>query len=139
LFDSRRVRWTATDASTVHDITYDLLRSLRLTTVSGNPGSTESQVTSPTRWRSARPRLYHYSSSKEELSLRCVHKSAAEVCAWLRAIAAAELAPGDKLRALFREQALIEVREYRQYLQLAGRRTGRRKYRQARGFVSCER
>jgi benzoylformate decarboxylase len=41
LFDSRRVRWTATDAITVHDITYDLLRSLRLTTVSGNPGSTE--------------------------------------------------------------------------------------------------
>jgi AcrR family transcriptional regulator len=38
------------------------------------------------------PRLYHYFSSEEELSLSCVHKSAAEVCARLRAIAAAELA-----------------------------------------------
>jgi TetR/AcrR family transcriptional regulator, cholesterol catabolism regulator len=62
-------------------------------------------------------RLYHYFSSKEELSLRCVHKSAAEVCARLRAIAPAELAPGDKLLALFRAQALIEVRENWQYLQ----------------------
>jgi hypothetical protein len=32
-------------------------------------------------------------------------------------IAAAELAPGDKLRALFRAEALIEVREYRKSLQ----------------------
>ncbi|MFD5574817.1 benzoylformate decarboxylase [Streptomyces cadmiisoli] len=30
-----------TDRSTVHDVTYDLLRSLGLTTVFGNPGSTE--------------------------------------------------------------------------------------------------
>ena len=29
------------DAQTVHDVTYDLLRSLGLTTVFGNPGSTE--------------------------------------------------------------------------------------------------
>lgn len=46
-----------------------------------------------------------------------MHKSAAEVCARLRAIAPAELAPGDKLLALFRAQALIEVRENWQYLQ----------------------
>jgi benzoylformate decarboxylase len=32
---------TMTDAKTVHDATYDLLRELRLTTVFGNPGSTE--------------------------------------------------------------------------------------------------
>jgi hypothetical protein len=30
-----------TDAQTIHDVTYDLLRSLGLTTVFGNPGSTE--------------------------------------------------------------------------------------------------
>jgi benzoylformate decarboxylase len=30
-----------TDQKTVHDVTYDLLRSLGLTTVFGNPGSTE--------------------------------------------------------------------------------------------------
>src|SRR6478672_358428 len=29
------------DAQTIHDVTYDLLRSLGLTTVFGNPGSTE--------------------------------------------------------------------------------------------------
>ena len=29
------------NAQTVHDVTYDLLRSLGLTTVFGNPGSTE--------------------------------------------------------------------------------------------------
>ena len=32
---------TMTDQKTVHDVTYDLLRSLGLTTVFGNPGSTE--------------------------------------------------------------------------------------------------
>ena len=42
------------DAQTVHDVTYDLLRSLGLTTVFGNPGSTEQtscngfQTISPT-------------------------------------------------------------------------------------------
>ena len=30
-----------TNKQTVHDVTYDLLRSLGLTTVFGNPGSTE--------------------------------------------------------------------------------------------------
>ena len=30
-----------TDQKTVHDVTYDLLRTLGLTTVFGNPGSTE--------------------------------------------------------------------------------------------------
>jgi TetR/AcrR family transcriptional regulator, cholesterol catabolism regulator len=49
--------------------------------------------------------------------LRSLHKSTAEVIVRLRAIAAAELAPGDKLRALFREQELIEVRDYRESLQ----------------------
>ncbi|MFF3142207.1 thiamine pyrophosphate-binding protein, partial [Streptomyces sp. NPDC057927] len=30
-----------TERSTVHSVTYDLLRTLKLTTVFGNPGSTE--------------------------------------------------------------------------------------------------
>ena len=64
------------------------------------------------------PSLYHYFSSKEELFLRCVQKSAAEVFARLRTIAGAELPPGDKLRALFREQALIEVRDYPEFVPL---------------------
>jgi hypothetical protein len=32
---------TMTDQKTIHEVTYDLLRSLGLTTVFGNPGSTE--------------------------------------------------------------------------------------------------
>jgi TetR/AcrR family transcriptional regulator, cholesterol catabolism regulator len=51
------------------------------------------------------PSRYHYFSSKEELFLRCVQKSAAEVFARLRTIAGGDLPPGEKLRALFREQA----------------------------------
>ena len=45
-----------TDKKTVHDVTYDLLRTLGMTTVFGNPGSTEqpflrtSPTTSPTSW-----------------------------------------------------------------------------------------
>ena len=64
------------------------------------------------------PSLYHYFSSKEELFLRCVHKSAAEVFARLRAIAGTDLPPGEKLHALFREQALIEVRDYPEFVRL---------------------
>jgi hypothetical protein len=83
--------------------------------VVANQANTPLIVTAGQQTREVR--LYHYFSSKEELSLRCGHKSAAEVSARLRAIAAAQLAPGDKPRALFRAQALIEVREYRESLQ----------------------
>lgn len=64
------------------------------------------------------PSLYHYFSSKEELFLRCVQKSATEVFARLRAIAGGDLPPGEKLRALFREQVLIEVRDYPEFVSL---------------------
>lgn len=64
------------------------------------------------------PSLYHYFSSKEELFLRCVRKSAEEVFARLRAIADIDLPPEEKLRALFREQALIEVRDYPEFAAL---------------------
>lgn len=64
------------------------------------------------------PSLYHYFPSKEELFLRCVQKSATEVFARLRAIAGGDLPPAEKLRALFREQALIEVRDYPEFVPL---------------------
>jgi AcrR family transcriptional regulator len=64
------------------------------------------------------PSLYHYFSSKEELFLRCVRRSAEEVFARLRTIADGDLDPVDKLRALFREQVLIEVRDYPEFVPL---------------------
>ncbi|MFI5607975.1 TetR/AcrR family transcriptional regulator [Amycolatopsis sp. NPDC051903] len=62
--------------------------------------------------------LYYYVSSKEELFLRCLRKSAADVSARLGAIAAAEPDPARRLRLLFREQVLIEVRDYPEYVPL---------------------
>lgn len=62
--------------------------------------------------------LYHYFSSKEELFLRCVTKSAEEVFGRLRRIADTDLAPAGKLRALFHEQVLIEVRDYPEFVPL---------------------
>lgn len=64
------------------------------------------------------PSLYHYVSSKEELFLRCVRRSAEEVFSRLRSIANSRSPAGDKLRALFREQALIEVRDYPEFVPL---------------------
>src|SRR5262245_29853969 len=40
-FQRRKLVVPMADDKTVHDVTYDLLRSLGLTTVFGNPGSTE--------------------------------------------------------------------------------------------------
>lgn len=64
------------------------------------------------------PSLYHYVSSKEELFLRCVRKSAEEVFARLSAISAAAEDPVARLRALFQEQVLIEVRDYPEFVPL---------------------
>ena len=64
------------------------------------------------------PSLYHYFASKEDLFLRCVQKSASEVFARLRAISDGNLQSGEKLRALFREQVLIEVRDYPEFVPL---------------------
>jgi AcrR family transcriptional regulator len=64
------------------------------------------------------PSLYHYVSSKEELFLRCVRSSADEVITRLEAVAAAEVDPVARLRLLFREQVLIEVRDYPDFLPL---------------------
>ncbi|MEU4668216.1 TetR/AcrR family transcriptional regulator [Amycolatopsis sp. NPDC023774] len=62
--------------------------------------------------------LYYYVSSKEELFLRCLRQSAADVSARLRAIVEAEPEPRERLRRLFREQVLIEVRDYPEYVPL---------------------
>lgn len=64
------------------------------------------------------PSLYHYFSSKEELFMRCVRNSVDEVITRLEAVAAAESDPVERLRLLFREQVLIEVRDYPDFLPL---------------------
>ncbi|HEX3590763.1 MAG TPA: TetR/AcrR family transcriptional regulator [Pseudonocardiaceae bacterium] len=64
------------------------------------------------------PSLYHYFASKEELFLRCVRRPAEEVFARLRAIARRDLPAGQRLRALFHEQVLIEVRDYPEFVPL---------------------
>jgi TetR/AcrR family transcriptional regulator, cholesterol catabolism regulator len=58
------------------------------------------------------PSLYHYFGSKEELFLACVEYSAAEVMARLEAIARQAEPPGVRLRRMFAEQVLIEVRDF---------------------------
>lgn len=64
------------------------------------------------------PSLYHYFTSKEELFIRCIDRSAEDVFARLRRIVGTDLPPVDKLRALLREQILIEVRDYPEFVPL---------------------
>jgi TetR/AcrR family transcriptional regulator, cholesterol catabolism regulator len=58
------------------------------------------------------PSLYHYFASKEEMFLACVEHSAAEVMRRLVAIAGRAEPPGVRLRRMFAEQVLIEIRDY---------------------------
>lgn len=64
------------------------------------------------------PSLYHYFSSKEELFLRCVRQSASEVMVRLKKIAREPGIPQERLRRLFREQVLIELRDYPEFVPL---------------------
>ncbi len=65
------------------------------------------------------PSLYHYFSSKDELFLRCLEHSAERVFMRLRSIAADQRAdPIDRLRALVREQVLIEVQDFPEFVPL---------------------
>lgn len=64
------------------------------------------------------PSLYYYFSSKDELFLRCIRKSAKEVFARLQKIIDSDLKPEYKLRNLFYEQVLIEVRDYPEFVPL---------------------
>jgi TetR/AcrR family transcriptional regulator, cholesterol catabolism regulator len=64
------------------------------------------------------PSLYYYFSSKEELFLRCVRTSADEVIGRLESVAARVDDEVARLQALFREQVLIEARDYPDFLPL---------------------
>lgn len=64
------------------------------------------------------PSLYHYFQSKEDLFLRCLSHSAEQVFARLRAIAGARSDPRETLRLLFREQIVIEVRDFPEFVPL---------------------
>jgi AcrR family transcriptional regulator len=56
--------------------------------------------------------LYHYFSSKEELFRRCIEHTSSEVLSRLTAIAESSDPPLERLRRLFEEQVLIEIRDY---------------------------
>jgi TetR/AcrR family transcriptional regulator, cholesterol catabolism regulator len=58
------------------------------------------------------PSLYHYFPSKEEMFLQCLEHSAAEVMLRLTAIGAQAEPPAVRLRRMFAEQFLIQVRDY---------------------------
>jgi TetR/AcrR family transcriptional regulator, cholesterol catabolism regulator len=58
------------------------------------------------------PSLYHYFPSKEEMFLQCVEHSAAEVMQRLTAIEAQAEPPAVRLRRMFAEQVLIQIRDY---------------------------
>lgn len=64
------------------------------------------------------PSLYHYVSSKEELFLRCVDAINQEVIERLRPVAEAGDPPIERLRRLFYQQALLEIRDYKDFLPL---------------------
>ncbi len=65
------------------------------------------------------PSLYHYFSSKEELFLRCLKHSAEQVFSRLRSIAAEQHPdPLDTLHAQVREQVLIEVQDFPEFVPL---------------------
>jgi AcrR family transcriptional regulator len=67
------------------------------------------------------PSLYHYFASKEDLFLGCIRRSATEVFARLDAIVSdTNLVSGPRvtLEALFREQILIEIRDYPEFVPL---------------------
>ncbi|MCW2943579.1 MAG: regulatory protein TetR [Actinoallomurus sp.] len=64
------------------------------------------------------PSLYYYFSSKEELFLRCVESSAAEVQQRLQEIANSDGSAEDRLRLLVREQVMIELRDYPDFVPL---------------------
>ena len=58
------------------------------------------------------PSLYYYFASKEEMFLACVEHSAADVMRRLERIARRAEPAGVRLRRLFAEQVLIEIRDY---------------------------
>lgn len=64
------------------------------------------------------PSLYHYYRSKEALLLACLNNASEQVLFRLNAIAAMSEEPEAILRRLLREQVLIEVRDYPEFVPL---------------------
>ncbi|WP_186526232.1 TetR/AcrR family transcriptional regulator [Leekyejoonella antrihumi] len=64
------------------------------------------------------PTLYHYFSSKEDLFSQCVEHSFAQVVTRLEEIAGSEGAAEERLRRLFFEQVLIELRDFPDFVPL---------------------
>ena len=64
------------------------------------------------------PSLYHYFPSKEELFLRCMENAAAEVFPRLTAIAETASPATERLRLMFREEAVVTLREYPEFIPL---------------------
>jgi len=62
--------------------------------------------------------LYYYFASKEELFLRCMEHAAAEVFPRLRILAESQETPLHRLRLMFREEAVITLREYPEFIPL---------------------
>ncbi|MGQ0466281.1 MAG: TetR/AcrR family transcriptional regulator [Sporichthyaceae bacterium] len=56
--------------------------------------------------------LYYYYPSKEDLFLRAIENATAEVLDRLRPLAASADPPEERLRRLFVEQAIVEIRDY---------------------------
>lgn len=64
------------------------------------------------------PSLYHYFRSKEAMFLQCVEHATTEVIQRLEAIAGTADPPAVRLRRMFAEQVLIEIRDYPAYVPL---------------------
>ncbi|MGC8465687.1 MAG: TetR family transcriptional regulator [Acidimicrobiales bacterium] len=67
------------------------------------------------------PSLYHYFASKEDLFLGCIRRSASEVFSRLDHVVVRTIpsqGPRAALEALFREQILIEIRDYPEFVPL---------------------
>lgn len=64
------------------------------------------------------PTLYHYFSSKEDLFTQCTEHAFAQVLQRLEKIADSEDSAEERLRQLFSEQVLIEVRDFPDFVPL---------------------
>lgn len=83
---------------------------------SGYEGASLEEIASRLEMRG--PSLYHYFQSKEDLFLKCVETTMARVLGRLEGIAASTAPPEERLRLLFREQTLIELRDYPEFAPL---------------------
>lgn len=64
------------------------------------------------------PSLYHYFSSKDELLTGCIDHTAAAVNERVRAVAEAGGPARERLRRMFAEQALVQLRDFPEFIPL---------------------